>query len=244
MRKRRLARPHAVAESGVLLRGDWIEALQSTCCALCRLARRKSQRYVAACLDEAVMDVTQRDVWRAARGFCPWHAAMAALTPHSAGSLALLYADILSHDADQLAALSQAAPSTWRSLKKRCQAWLQRWRTALPCPACHLWRTQEELYLQVLLDSWDEPSLQQAFATSVGLCWPHTYQLIVAGSNHPRLSAVLAAQLAHVQGLQEELQAFVRKLDYRFAREPYGAEADVWERVLRLYGGHVMQRPP
>jgi hypothetical protein len=225
-----------------LLRLDWIEALQTPGCALCHMGQYKSQRYVETLLNEAVTDIDQRDTWREARGLCHWHAWMATETPHSAGSLALLYADVLRHDLEHLAALTAAAPArrrrrSQRSLAQRLQGWLRTWRQQQPCPVCYLWREQERLYLHVLLDNWQEPELAQAFAASSGLCWRHTLQLVEQGRQHEHLSAVLAAQQVHLQRLQDELHAFIRKLDYRLARQPYGREADAWRRVVTLYVG-------
>jgi len=225
-----------------LLRLDWIEVLQTLGCALCLMAQRKSQRYVETLLHEAAIDVDQRDTWREARGLCHWHAWMATETPHSGGSLAILYADVLRHDLGHLATLTAAAPATrrWRSrhsLTRRLQDWLRSWRQQRPCPVCHLWLEQERLYLQVLLDDWQTPELAPAFATASGLCWLHTLRLIELGRQHAHLPAVLAAQQAHLQRLQDELQEFIRKLDYRFGRQPYGREADAWRRAVALYVG-------
>jgi hypothetical protein len=225
-----------------LLRLDWIEALQTPGCALCHMGQRKSQRYVETLLNEAVTDVDQRDTWREARGLCHWHAWMATETPHSAGSLALLYADVLRHDTEHLAALTAATPATrrWRlqrSLAQRLEDWLRAWQQQRPCPVCSLWREQEQLYLHVLLDDWQELELAQAFAASSGLCWLHTLRLVEQGRQHTHLQAVLAAQQGHLQRLQDELHEFIRKLDYRLARQPYGREADAWRRVVTLYVG-------
>src|SRR6266851_3674635 len=126
-----------------LLRLDWIEALQTPGCALCHMGQRKSQRYVETLLHEAVTDVDQRDTWRQARGLCHLHAWMATEIPHSNGSLALLYADVLRHDLGQLMALTAAAPATWRwcsrhSLAQRLQGWLRSWRQPRSCPVCAL----------------------------------------------------------------------------------------------------------
>ena len=65
----------------------------------------------------------------------------------------------------------------------------------------------------------------------------YTLRMVEQGSPHMHLQAVLAAQQAHMQRLQDELQEFIRKLDYRFGREPYGREADAWQRVVALYVG-------
>jgi hypothetical protein len=167
---------------------------------------------------------------------------MATETPHSAGSLAILYADVLHHDVEHVAALTAATPATrrWRSqrsLAQRLQSWLRSWRQQRPCPVCYLWREQEQLYLHVLLDNWQESELAQAFAASSGLCWLHTLRLVEQGRQHAHLQAVLAAQQVHLRGLQDELHEFIRKLDYRLARQPYGREADAWRRVVALYVG-------
>jgi hypothetical protein len=121
---------------------DWIEALQTPGCALCHMGQRKSQRYVETLLNEAVADVDHRDAWREARGLYHWHAWLATETPHSAGSLAILYADVLHRDLEHLAALTAAVPTTrrWlsqRSLAQRLQGWLRSWRQQRPCPVCY-----------------------------------------------------------------------------------------------------------
>jgi hypothetical protein len=228
--------------ANTLLRLDWIEALQIPGCALCHMGQHKSQRYVETLLNEAVTDVGQRDTWRRSRGLCHWHAWMATETPHSAGSLAILYADVLHQDVEHLAALTSAAPTTrrWRaqrSLVQRLQRWLHFWRQQRPCQVCHLWHEQERLYLHALLHDWQEPGLAQAFATSRGLCWLHILRLVEQGRQHTHLQDVLAAQQVHLQRLQDELHEFIRKLDYRLARQPYGREADAWRRVIALYVG-------
>src|SRR5262245_2107967 len=200
-----------------LLRLDWIEALQTPGCALCHMGQRKSQRYVETLLNEAVTDVDQRDTWREARGLCHWHAWMATETPHSGGSLALLYADVLCHDLEQLAALTATASATrrWRarrSLAQRLQGWLRSWRQQRLCPVCYLWCEQERLYLHVLLNDWQEPELAQAVATSSGLCWQHTLRLVEQGGPHAHFPALLAAEQVHPQRLQDALHELIRTM--------------------------------
>ena len=224
------------------MRAALVEALQSPACALCHIAQQNNPRYVETLLDEAVIDVEQRDAWRAAKGLCGWHAWMAAKTPQGAGSLAILYHDVLRHDLSQTGPVT--APdgngrqrSARRRFTRRVEAWLDSWRKAPTCPACRTWSEQERLYVQVLLNDWPEPALSQAFAASVGLCWPHLRRLTVWQPRHEHLPAVLKAQRACLERLQSDLESFIRKLDYRFADEPYGREADAWRRAVSLYAG-------
>ena len=224
------------------MRASLVEALQSPACALCEIARHNNPRYVETLLDESVIDVEQRDTWRAARGLCNWHAWMAVKTPQAAGSLAILYHDVLQHDLSQLAPVTTQngdgnRRSASRRFARRLRSWLHNWRTGPVCPACRTWREQERLYAQALLNDWQEPTLSEAFAGSVGLCWPHVRWLADWQSGHENLPVFLRAQAACLERLRYDLESFIRKLDYRFADEPYGSEADAWRRAAALYAG-------
>lgn len=231
---------------------EFIAALQAPICAFCHLAEQKSRRYVETLLNETVADVDHRDTWRAAKGLCAWHAQMALRIPHSAGSLALLYDDLLRHDLAQVTSLASASLTTrrwpWRRhMTQRLRRWLQEWQQPSTCQACTLWQAHEQLYGTVLLDVWTTPEVSQGFATSPGLCWSHLLRLAEHGLTHPNFPAVLAAQQACLRTLQHDLQEFIRKLDYRFARQRYGREADAWRRVVRLYTGRAVvhdSQPP
>ncbi|MGQ4807967.1 hypothetical protein NKDENANG_01333 [Candidatus Entotheonellaceae bacterium PAL068K] len=237
-----------------LTRQELIAVLQRPGCALCRLAQQKNPRYVETWLDNAVIDVEQRDTWRHAKGFCSWHAWMATHLPQSSSSLAILYDDVLGHEIQYLAALTAASLALrqrqWppgRRLAKRVRHWLRTWHQV--CPVCRLWQQQEQLCMTVLLTDWHEPTLTTAFAQSSGLCLPHIARLMAHGANHVHLPAFLAVQQERLQALQAELREFIRKQDYRFAHEPFGSEADAWQRVVALfvgtYGGcHTMPQPP
>ena len=224
------------------MRASLVEALQSPACALCEIARHNNPRYVETLLDESVIDVEQRDKWRAARGLCNWHGWMAVKTPQAAGSLAILYHDVLQHDLSQLASVASrngqgSRRGVSRRFARRLQTWLRGWRTGPACPACRTWLEQERLYAQVLLNDWQEPAVSEAFADSLGLCWPHVRRLAAWQPGHENLRAFLEAQRTCLERLQHDLESFIRKLDYRFADEPYGREADAWRRAAALYVG-------
>ena len=240
---RRFLGKHEASDSGrSLMRASLVEALQAPACALCEIARHSNPRYVETLLDESVIDVEQRDTWRAAGGLCNWHAWMAVKTPQAAGSLAILYHDVLQSD---LTAFGPVAATdrvgsrvgVFRRLARRLRTWLQTSRPGPTCPACRTWLEQERLYMQVLLNDWQEPVLCEAFAESAGLCWPHLRRLAVWQSGHENLAPFLRAQRACLERLQQDLESFIRKLDYRFAAEPYGREADAWRRAAALYAG-------
>jgi hypothetical protein len=254
MFKRIFTRLQPTASLRDVIRHELIEALQRPGCALCHLAQQKNLRYIETLLDSAVIDVEQRDAWRDSKGFCSWHACMATDIPQSSSSLAILYDDVLDHEMQRLAALTAAMPAwRWRRqgrrFAKRVQRWLRTWDKASLCPICRLWHDREQLYMTVLLDAWHHPTLSAAFAQSSGLCLPHLVRLMAHNANHEHLPALVSAQQARLQTLQVELREFIRKQDYRFAREAYGSEADAWQRVVALFVGtrgwrHQTQPPP
>ena len=184
------------------MRAALIEALQSPACALCQIARQNNPRYVETLLDEAVIDVEQRDAWRAAKGLCGWHAWMAVKTPQGAGSLAILYHDVLRHDLSQIDPVTATSgDGRRRRFLRRLRTWLQSRQTRPACPACRTWDEQERLYVQVLLNDWPEPALSEAFAASGGLCWPHLWRLAAWQPRHEHLPAVLPRTLAERPGI-------------------------------------------
>ncbi len=232
-----------------LIRQELIEAMGESGCVLCGLAQRKSLRYVETLLDTAVIDVDQRDDWRYAGGFCQSHAEMALTIPNAAGSLAILYEDVLQHEMAGLARLLPEVKfrfSWWQRrhqrLKQRVQRWFYVRQRRERCPICRTWQTQERLYWAVLLDHGEDADVIHAFTQSDGLCIPHVASLLQYDATHALLPAVLAAQRQCLQRLHADLHDFIRKQDYRFAHEPYGEEAYAWQRAVaclvgRRHGG-------
>jgi hypothetical protein len=226
-----------------LIRQELIEAMGKPGCALCGLAWRKSLRYVETLLETAIMDVDQRDDWRRAGGFCRMHADMALTRSNAAGSLAILYEDVLQHEIVSLSALLNHDKSTWwqrrrQRFKQRVQGWLHAKQQRVACPICRIWQSQERLYEAVLLDDDEHGRVIRAFTQSDGLCLPHMSSLMAYHASHANLPALLGAQQQCLARLHTHLNTFIRKQDYRYAHEPYGEEADAWQRVVAcLVGG-------
>ena len=225
-----------------LIRQELIEVMREPGCAFCRLAWHKCLRYVETLLETAVMDVDQRDDWRYAGGFCQVHAEMALTLPNAAGSLAILYEDVLQYEMTALSDLfADGKRSRWQRRRQRFKQRVQRWLQARPkrpvCPICRTWETQEHLYGAVLLDQGEEDEVRRAFIQSDGLCIPHTASLLQRHASHAHLPAFLAEQQQCLQHVHDDLRTFLRKQDYQFAHEPYGREANAWQRVVACLVG-------
>jgi hypothetical protein len=147
--------------------------LQKACekpgCPLCRIVADRAERYIDNTLFEHVSDRGFRARYRAAGGFCNFHARN--LESFRDGlAVAILGRDILE---DQLAAFKKQKP---RKITGRC-------------PVCEERDRIEDEYLSFLMgtggDSPEEAELRTAFTASPGLCVPHYGQLLQQGGRLP-----------------------------------------------------------
>ncbi|MDR1353148.1 MAG: DUF6062 family protein [Treponema sp.] len=147
--------------------------LQKACakpgCPLCRIIADRAERYIDNMLFEHVSDRGFRAAFRAAGGFCNFHARN--LESFRDGlAVAILGRDIME---DELAA--------FKTQKKRKPKGL--------CPVCEERKRIENEYLTFLLgaagDAPEDRELREAFTASGGLCVPHYGQLLHAGGRVP-----------------------------------------------------------
>jgi hypothetical protein len=131
-------------------------------CPLCRIVADRAERYIDNMLFEHVSDRGFRAAFRAAGGFCNFHARN--LESFKDGlAVAILGRDILE---DELAA--------FKTRKKR--------KLKGVCPVCEERNRIETEYLSFLLEadgeSPEERELREAFTASQGLCVPHYSKLL------------------------------------------------------------------
>ena len=215
-------------------------------CPICRLEAKVVRNYLDAILYENVNDPETQIELRQSWGYCHAHAWQ---LPDVAGGPALgaaiLYRQIIG---DALGNIEQAsyAPTAWWSLKQ-ARKWpddrqpatataavVRRLEPQAPCPACTHRDKMIDLTLDTLLETLarrDEP-IQSALGASAGLCLPHlrrAFELTRDETAFVDLRSVTQARLAQ---LKQEMDEFIRKNDYRFQHEGFGAEGDRWRRAL------------
>jgi hypothetical protein len=103
------------------------------------------------------------------------------------------------------------------------------------CPLCSYLNELGKVYVMALLDDVATQDGQAIYTDSVGLCLPHLLAALQQGG--AGLALVLQHQAQAWQGLEAELNEFVRKSDYRFSDEASGSERDAWRRALLLLSG-------
>jgi hypothetical protein len=170
-----------------------------------------------------------------ALGFCHRHAWQMRALDGSALGLAFLNRDALAQWQRQL---EQARQPRGRGVLGRVRKLAARAnRAKAKCLACERENEIVQRDLQVLVESLAEEDFRVKFRDSAGLCRPHFAQACEAASRVETLAALIEMQVEINARLLAELDEFIRKNDYRFMAEGFGAEGDSWIRVLERLAG-------
>lgn len=201
-------------------------------CALCRLARQSVERGVRLLFAEFVNDPKVRESWRRSGGFCSEHTVLAASLGDALG-IAILYIDLARLARERLASPPSRRLGSWitdfGSKLKPAGASAPR----LPCPACALEYEAEARYAAALAAGLEhsDGEARTILETGAELCLPHL-ELTLAAAPPEVADRLRRRELERLAALEAELEEIVRKNDYRFRGEPWGAERDAWLRAL------------
>ncbi len=213
-------------------------------CPLCSLAAAAADRYLERLVADSVTDPDTRIDFAAAHGLCNPHA-WQLVGGGSASSIAILYRSLLNDAMRALEAGEAARGETsglgwlWRGLTTQAAASISA-RELSPsrtCPACRARDERAAMMGGVLLDHLANTDLADAYRASDGLCLPHLRLALGRTPNADARTRLVALQLDVWRRLDGELAELIRKFDYRFAREPVGAEADAWLRAVAALAG-------
>ena len=212
-------------------------------CPVCILAAKSVAGFLDSLLYELVNDSGMRQEIREARGFCNEHAWQLRTIGGGALGVAIIYRDVL----------EMTLKLIRRGRFRRPQPLsLQRLQGALSgdqagagtvdlvaalepeaeCPACRHRRTAEDIYLSTLLEHLDDEDVGSAFRTSAGLCLPHFRQALQLVEGEAVFARLVEIEAACLERLGSELSEFIRKHDYRFTHEGFGAEGNSWIRAI------------
>lgn len=199
-----------------------VAALAAPGCAVCIPAAASARQYLRGVLGDGVNDVALRHDWRARRGLCARHWRVWRGLEAPALSSSVLLRDLLDSELQ-------------RDFPPSARRWWWRQRAVVPatvrCPACELEARAEVRYLSALARLPHDRLVEVLVAAPGFVCWNHLRQL-PEGAVRERL-------IVRLRELLDDLDAFVRLSDHRFAHEPKGRVGDAWLRAIRAFGGDV-----
>ena len=216
-------------------RWDLEHALSQAGCAICRLTQKGIARVVDGLLYESVNDPDVRRRSAQALGFCNRHAWQMRSVHGSALGMAFLNRDALNQWQAQL---EQARESRGRGTLERFRKQAAHANHAKgKCLLCERQHEIEQRYAETLNAAIADDTFRDALRQSAGLCLPHFAQACELATRVETLETLLEIQMEINARLIGELDEFIRKNDYRFMAEGFGAEGDSWIRAIERLAG-------
>jgi len=221
-----------MAEKDVLYH-ELLDALADEGCAICRLARKASDRYINALLYEGVVDVDLRQKLRDARGPCYVHAWRMAGRRGAVLGTAIVYRDVINTLAKELEAPEK------RSLLGGKNSVAQRLAATKPCPACSLEQDAVCRAIKTLLKHVNDSDVAESYVAAGGLCLPHFTETLTHASGAASQS-LADWQASAFRRLRDQLDELIRKHDYRFSGESITEqEAVAWTHAVAAAVGEA-----
>jgi len=193
-------------------------------CALCRLVERTIDRSLKSFFSEFVNDPEVRVQFRKADGFCRTHLVNLERSG-DALAIAILYAD-----------LTKESLVRWRTGKRTPKSKLRgslfARSAACVCPACAAEAEGETRFVAALAAGLGrDSSVWEAVEASRGLCIRHV-DSVAAAAAPADAAHLIEIEVRKLETLHAELEEIIRKNDYRYRGEEWGAERDAWRRAL------------
>lgn len=233
-------------------------------CPLCALRRKTERLLIARNLGAAVMSPDTR-LKVNEKGFCPHHQVMLYNQPGG---------NRLGHGLMMLSHLQTLRPKLERALNKPGQSGhaktglarmfsragnnqAEQARSPLSdlaesCLICDELRVQSQRQAASLLHLWKtDKAFRDAFARSKGLCLSHTEltiamadELLAGNTLETYIKTARALLSESLARLEEELNWFTQKFDYRNAQKPWGDSKDALERTVNKLRGWCLGSEP
>lgn len=217
-------------------------------CPVCRLEHQAVTNYLDHLFYESVNDSDVRAHLRLSLGFCREHAnILLNVGLGNALGMSIIYHDVFGTILKRLT--KKKTPASEGTILARLlgrvptelATTLERVRQAIsphePCLACVQRDGTARMVLTVLIEQFHDPEMVAAFTHSNGLCLPHLRQVCKLVQDGAVLAEMLKVELEKLEKLHTELAEFIRKNDYRFLKDGFGAEGDAWRRATGLAVG-------
>jgi hypothetical protein len=220
---------------------DILEILPRERCPACDLTRQKAMHYIDHALYGLVTDPTAQNLFADTGGYCRRHGEMLLKIPWgSALGVAILYNRLVE---DAVQALKSGAGKKGGGLSLGFLSLRRKPSLAKDgnpdCLACDVERDTEQAVLHTLVESLraEDGRMLAAVEGSEGFCLYHL-DLALQTNSDDKVDVILRRHgLRKAEHLLAELKEFIRKSDYRFTKEPMGAEGDSWSRAVAWVTG-------
>lgn len=233
---------------------DLLQRLAAPGCPICALVEHSVTRLLEGISYEALTDPDTRLRLRDSLAYCAPHGRQWQAVQNTLGT-AIIYRDMCNQAAEEIARRTGDLPSPaaagglrerWQSLRAAVgnsevgRSLAAALAPRAPCPACRQTLEIEAQAATSCAAAFAGAEFLQAYAAHpMGLCLPHFRAVLPQIRELPTLRVVAEAQAAHLVATSAQLSEVIHKYDYRFQREPHGAEFEAPARSVEQIGGRL-----
>ena len=237
-----------------------VNGLKLQQCVLCSLSERSVSRALRDIFAEFVNDPPLRLRLRRSRGFCAAHVPLLSSSGEALG-IAILFHDLAgetlrrwaennaprSRKEDEISKSAVEVRIGVNNEEKETPFPLTRFMSSVsrffrflrtsdpldqePCPLCNVSSESDKRYVAALAAGLERNEVWEGLQATGFLCVRHI-ESVAANSRKEVAKRLIAAESERLKSLQDELEEFIRKNDYRFRHETMGAENDSWRRAM------------
>jgi hypothetical protein len=219
--------------------------LENCECPICELEKNCDNNFIDALFTEMVMDVRLNPHLVEDYDFCHGHFEKLYKYPDKCG-LAVLTNRILYSKRKNLKVSGQPIKrSSLKSIFSKSKAADNSQKT---CLLCKRLQSDMENYMGTLITLWlKDESFKSLYKNSRGLCANHFIEILGSSAEKIKNSedyenfkdTTIKLQENNLERLQNELEWFISKFDYRFTNEPWKTSKDALKRtVQKLIGNY------
>ncbi|MBQ7058475.1 MAG: hypothetical protein IJM83_04120 [Firmicutes bacterium] len=216
-------------------------------CPFCAMEKTLEDKTIAYVLSPAYMEEDVRGETNA-QGFCKNHIRRLYQEGNSLG-LGLMLHSQLKYQHDELDKLITSLDPSGRSSKKlfakkstddASPAESYRRGYIVSCYVCGRIRTTFDRYLEAFFMLYKkDPSVQQKLKEGKGFCFDHFLQLYETAGKHLKgdqltefRSMIIGSMDENLKRVEDDLEWFTQKFDYRYAKEPWKNSKDALPRTI------------
>ncbi len=178
-----------------------LEACKQNGCPVCTHTEQSIRRHIDNILYENVNDPDTRIALRSSRGMCVSHADVL-LKAGDAFGISILYEDIVRE------VRSVMTQQSVRGLN-----------ASRPCPVCQFKRSQEDNYINTIVDHLVRQQLQDALKESSGLCLVHLRRVCDHLQDEEAQRWIRALHAEKLETLRTHMREFIRKHEMQYSHE-------------------------
>lgn len=201
-------------------------------CPMCTIEKSIEKKYMELFFDEMVMDVDFNLKFMTSFSVCGGHLKKLYAYPDKLG-LAIIVQKLLLYKEEELELDSQKQGFMGKLYSKSSTK-----RESKPCYLCTRVKENMKDYLNNLEDLWKRSEeFKKVYSHSKGMCIEHHHELISLVKDKRFKEITLKLQNENMKRLQEEIEWFIQKFDYRFHEEPWKTSKDSLPRgITKLIG--------